>query len=77
MKLRLVKAPKLMAIAETKMRYNLELDGEVVAEVYFNMRGYVVDRKPGQLQGFITGEQSLTQLKREVAFWNRENGSKT
>ena len=70
MKLRLVKAPKLMAVAETKMRYNLELDGEVVAEAYFNTRGYVVDRKPGRLQGFVTGEQSLAQLRREVAFWN-------
>ena len=70
MKLRLIKAPNEMSIAETNMRYNLVLDNKIVGKAYFNMKGYVVERMPGQLQGFITGEQSLTSLKKEVAHWN-------
>ena len=70
MKLRLIEAPNEMSIAETKMRYNLVSDDKVVGKAYFNMRGYVVERMPGKLQGFITSEQSLASLKKEIARWN-------
>ena len=72
-KLKLIAAPHKRALLEPQMRYDLMLGAQLVGEASFNMTGYVVSRMPGQLPGFITGEQSLTALRREVAHWNSQN----
>jgi hypothetical protein len=71
-KLELVEAPRKMAICETTMRYDVVLNGAVVDELYFNMRGYV-GYLPLPTGGKLDiGEVSISRFRREVALLNRE-----
>jgi hypothetical protein len=74
-KLKLVKEPHRMAMCEDKMRYGFFLGDERVGEAYFNMRGYLaVFTKPNM--GFLLHEMNLTELKAEVARYNRISARK-
>ncbi len=72
--LTLKEAPHKRSICETKMRYDIVLRGEVVAEVFYNMTGYVV--VPGlPLPGgryLSLPECGITRIKSEIRKINSE-----
>ncbi len=73
-RLKLVEAPGLRDICETKMRYRLVLDGKPVGQAYFNMTGYCVTFHEGNpVPGFIGNEQRISTLRAEVRRWNVRN----
>jgi hypothetical protein len=65
--------PERRAICETQMRYDVLLHGNVVGELYFNMRGYVGVGLPLPGGGSLSiGEQGIAGVRREIAKVNRE-----
>ncbi len=71
-RLAIVEAPNRMARYETKMRYNVELDGKVVGELYYNLRGYVGTLPTPSGANLYIGECGISAYRREVANLNRE-----
>lgn len=70
--LKLIKTRRGCAICETTPRYDVELDGKIVGQLYFNLRGYVGGLPQPDGVNLYIGECGITEYKREVAKLNRE-----
>lgn len=65
-------APRRRSMLETKMRYDVLLNGERVGELCYNMRGYIGYLPlPGGTKLDI-GERPISAFKREIFRINRE-----
>lgn len=53
-------------------RYDVELSGRIVGQLYFNLRGYVGVLPVPEGGNLTIGEQPITAYRREVAKLNRE-----
>ncbi len=68
----LQEAPHKRSICETKMRYDVLLDGTVFDTLYFNMRGYLGSLPlPGGGRLEI-GERGISAYRAEVRALNRQ-----
>lgn len=66
----IVEAPNRMSMAETKMRYEVRLNGAFFDELYFNTRGYVGTLPTPQGSRLSLPEGSITSFRREAAKLN-------
>jgi len=57
---------------ETKMRYDVVLNGQVVGDLYFNMTGYVGYLPTPEGRKLDIGERGISAFRREIAALNRE-----
>lgn len=57
---------------ETTPRYDVVLHGQVVGQLYFNMRGYCGVLPTPSGASLDIGEKSISAYRREVASLNRE-----
>lgn len=67
----LVERPNRMAICETKMHYDVVLNGEVKGALYFNMTGYVGTLPLCGCGSISIGEKPLSEYRKEIARINR------
>lgn len=65
-------APHKMAMLETKMRYDVLLNGEYWGDLYFNTRGYCGYLPLPGGKRFDPGEISLSNFKKEIQKINKE-----
>lgn len=70
--LKLIKTRRGCEICETTPRYDVELDGKVVSQLWFNTRGYVGSLPQPDGVPLYIGERGITEYNREVAKLNRE-----
>jgi hypothetical protein len=69
---KLREAPKKRAMCETRMRYEILLNGEVYGDLYFNLTGYRgVLPLPGDRRLDI-GEQPISAFRAEISRINKE-----
>lgn len=73
----IVEAPKRMSMAETRMRYEVRLNGAFFDELYFNTRGYVGTLPTPQGSSLSLPEGSITSFRREAARLNGEFAAAT
>ena len=59
-------APHKRAICETKMRYDILLNGEFFEDMYYNMRGYVGALPMPGGQKLIIGERGISVYRAEI-----------
>jgi hypothetical protein len=69
--IKLIKTRRGCAMLEKQDRYDVEFDGQVVGQLWFNMRGYV-GTLPSPEGPLSIGERPITAYKAEVAKLNRE-----
>ena len=68
----LAEAPHKRAICETKMRFDVLLNGKVVGELWFNTKGYV-GNLPLPCGGRMNiGERAISAFKSEIKKINKE-----
>jgi hypothetical protein len=70
-------APHKKSIMEKEMRYEVLLNGNVVSDLFFNMRGYlggIPTPEGGMLE---IGERPITTYRREIAMMNKEFAAKS
>lgn len=65
-------APHKRSICETKMRYDVLLNGEYFDGLYFNMRGYVGLLPLPDGHKFNIGERGISVFRAEIRTINRE-----
>ncbi len=70
--LSLREAPHKRAICETKMRYDVLLNGQRVGELYFNMRGYCGYLPLPDGTNLDIGERGISSFRSEIRRINRE-----
>ena len=70
--LKLIKTRRGCEICETTPRYDVVLDGKIVGQLYFNMRGYVGTLPTPDGKGLYIGECRIGEYNREVSKLNRE-----
>lgn len=71
-RLRLVEAPNKRAMCETKMRYDVVLDGQCTDTLYFNLTGYLGSLPSPKGKSISLGEVSLLEYRKEIALLNKE-----
>jgi hypothetical protein len=69
--IKLIKTRRGCAMLEKQDRYDVEFDGKVIGQLWFNMRGYV-GTLPSPEGLLCIGELSITRYKAEVVKLNRE-----
>lgn len=65
-------APSKMAMLETKMRYDVLLNGAFHSELYFNTKGYVGSLPMPNGKNLSIGETSIAQYKKEISRINKD-----
>lgn len=65
-------APHRMAIAETTMRYDVLVNGEVKGELYYNTRGYVGNLPLPNGKSLCMPEGSINRFLAEIRRINLE-----
>lgn len=65
-------APRKRSMCETKMRYDVKLNGELFDTLSFNMRGYIGYLPLPDGERLSLGEVGITQYKKEIGIINRE-----
>lgn len=68
----LKEAPRKRSMCENKMRYDVLLNGAVVQELYFNMKGYVGCLPLPHGHRLDIGERSISAYKTEIRKINKE-----
>lgn len=68
----LVEAPRKMAMLETKMRYDVLLNGKFYSELYFNTKGYVGKLPLPSGKGLTIGEVGISAYKKEISRINKD-----
>lgn len=71
-RIELREAPHKREICETKMRYDVFLDGKFFDDLYFNTRGYVGHLPTPEGRKLYIGEESLNAYKQEIKRLNKE-----
>jgi hypothetical protein len=74
-RIELREASRKRSICETKMRYEVYLDGKFFSDLYFNMRGYVGYLPTPEGLNLDIGERGITAFKKEIASLNKEFGN--
>jgi hypothetical protein len=65
-------APRKRAICETKMRYDILLNGKPVSELYFNMTGYCGYLPLPDGTKLDIGERCISAFRAEIRRLNKE-----
>lgn len=71
-RIELREAPRKRAMCETKMRYEVYLDGKFFSDLYFNIRGYVGYLPTAEGHKLDIGEVGISAFRKEIARLNRE-----
>ena len=71
-RLQLVETRRGCAMLERTPRYDVILDGQIVGQLYYNLRGYVGTLPTPEGRSLSIGEASITAYRREAARLNRE-----
>ncbi len=71
-RIQLREAPHKRAMCETKMRYDVLLDGKLFDTLYFNMRGYCGYLPTLDGKKLDIGERSISAFRAEIRKVNAE-----